>query len=226
MTTYMDKKRLNIIRFCFCVCQIFNVIGYITNSYKLESLFAFISRSYILLIVIPFILFVISSEKLAPEFFFLILMGLSATLAFLLHSDNISLYSFVLTLSAYLALPMLFMYLDSVPFDRTLYSVIRVSAIATGVFFCFRFFTDPQYSEGGDLTLGYFNANYLSILLIQNISLLIVLKGFSSKKPVCLLYWAMILFEGYMITETHSRASLICVIVLIFPFSARDETII
>lgn len=217
-----NEKRLKVIHFCFCVCQFLIVIGYISQSMKVEVVFSFVSRSYILLNVIPFILYFIDCKKMPPETFFIIFMGLSAIFAYLLHGEGVPAYNFFLTLCGYLALPMYFLFLKDLPFDETIHRVVKATTIMASLFFCYRYFTDPQYSLGGDLTFGYFNANYLSILLIQNITLLVVLKGMESGKGMRCFFWILVIFESYFVYLTHSRASFLCAVFLLC-FSFRSK---
>lgn len=214
-----------IIKFCFCIGQLLNVLGYITNCLGIESVFSLVSRSYIILNVLSFLLFFLdhaASNSKSKGLLLLIMMGLSTLLAYFVHGSGVSMFNFVLILAAYLSLPMYIMYMDVLELDTGIYKVIKLSAIVTALFFIFRNVTHPEYSLRGDLTLGYFNANYLAILLIQNMSILLVLRFFDYRRLSRLVFWVLFLAEAYLVYKTNCRTAFVCVLVLfLFPLRKR-----
>lgn len=207
-----NGQKNNLLNLMFALTQYMNCIGYITNARSMDGIFSLVSQLYIVLNVLSFVL--IGLKELRPtDLIFLMLLAGSAFFAYLFHPGYISLYNFVLTLLAYLSLPMYIIYTPYISLTKGTVNAVKYSAIVSAAFFLYTGIAAPTY-VGDNATLGFSNANLASIFLFQNISVLMMLSKMRSQRKIAVVYYLIIVLEAYIMLKTNCRTTWLCLLVL------------
>lgn len=222
--TVNKSSRMGTLGGLFCLIQIMNLIGYISNSMNMETVFSLVSQLYIVLNYLAFLLYMISPKrnKRAGESIVLFLFMLFSSILSYLASAGVGIYTFLITLSGYLALPMYLILVREIPTNQRTLKYTYFAAIGTGIFFLYRGFVNPEYILGTQaLSMGFFNSNQAAIFLVQNFSILIAFYPMKKKSPARVLILLLCVLEIWLIYKTQSRTALLCVVILVVGYVFR-----
>lgn len=226
---YFGYSLERLFRFLFCVTQVFNVIGYVSNALEMDSVFSLISQSYIIINVLSFVLFLFSTkrdENAGNAFSLMFLMAITTLLSYFLNPGNCGAYEFILLLCAYLSLPMYMLYVKEIKITRGVLKCILLCNMGTAFFFIYSAHFRPEYHErSGALTMGFFNSNQAAIFLLQNISVLLAMCGLYIKFINRGFILAVCYIEIYLIILTQSRAATVCAWILLYFFFRKSARI-
>ena len=212
--TPLEKRNsaIRVLDVLFCITQLLVFIGYVSNSYDNETIFSRASQLFILINVATFAIYIIQNAKKVELVLLLILflMAFSVFIAFAV-TGVASVYNFVITLCAYLSLPMYLIYVRKIDVNKLTLFFTITCALSTAVFFIVSFFIHPEYSVNKELTLGFFNPNQTAMFIFQNLSVILVIMTFCRNRFLKFLLFAVIAFESFEVVMTASRIAVICV---------------
>lgn len=201
----------------FFAMQVGNFVGYVSQAYEAEGIFSLVSKGYILLCFISFILCVMKRPgAMNKSKLVLLLIAMAAVvMASYIASGGGETMGFLILLLGYLSLPAYLIFTPYLPFRKSMVNTMKLFNLLTALFFIYCFFVRPEYTPKTDaLTFGYSNQNRLAIYLVQNMSILLALAKNEKNKLIKILVILICLFETYLIYLTYARIAYICAIVL------------
>ena len=201
----------------FFAMQVGNFVGYVSQAYEAEGIFSLVSKGYILLCFLSFILCVMKQPgAMNKSKLVLLLIAMAAVVtASYIASGGVGAMGFLISLLGYLALPAYLIFMPYLPFRKSMINMMKIFNLLTALFFIYCYFVRPEYAPKTDaLTFGYSNQNRLAIYLIQNMSILLSLAKNEKKKVLKILVILICLFETYLVYLTYARIAYVCAIVL------------
>lgn len=225
--TIQDKsKNLIVFQVCFYVTIISNLIIYIAQPLHIVLLETLASRCFILSnLVALFFVFNHCIKEYLPyktQQMLTIFFILGYSLISYLMSNGSSLYTYLIRIFCYLALPIYFLYLDYLKPDKRMLNAIFLINILISIVFISLSFSKYKYAGyesfiGTDrawLTLGYFNPNQTAMYLVITTIILLCTLYYYKNKGVKIILLIDIVYLVTMILQTSSRTS-ICVVIFI-----------
>lgn len=217
---YNESKNLMIIKVCFYVSIISNLILYIAQPLHIVILETLASRSFMLSnIVALFFVFSHCLKSYIPyktQLMISILFMLAYSFLSFLISNSCGFYIYLVRIICYLALPIYLIYVDYLRPDKRMINTIYIINILTSLVFIALSFSKYRYAGyeiymGTDkawLTLGYFNPNQTAMYLIVNIIVLLSALSYYKKRIFKGLLLMDILYLCLLLLDTSSRTSI------------------
>lgn len=223
------SSRKGLLSFIFCLIQILNTIGYITNSSGISSIFSIVSQLYIVLVYGAFFVYLFLERKyrnVSESVLLLIFMVFSAAVSYVINPGSGGLYNFIVLLSGYISLPMYMIFVKDIPAKRTVINCTYVMAVITAIYFVFCGFFTPDYVVGTNaLSMGFFNSNQAGIFLVQNFSVLFAFFSIKKKRTTRICILILCAIEFWLIFLTQSRTAVFCVLVLLAGYLLRKRPV-
>ena len=212
--------------YVYAFLQLMNPLCYITDSLRMEGIFSFISRLYILVSAGAFMVYALQVRIATERIIYLVLMALTALLSCVLFPGSMSTYEAVILLAGYLALPIYIIIIPEIRFSKPLYRWTFLCNLASSLFFIYAGFFRPEYSkEAGALTMGYFNANQAAIFLVQNLSVMLCCFRYEKNPALRILILAICLLDAFFIYQTLCRTALMCILILAYVHVKKSKMI-
>jgi hypothetical protein len=211
-----------IFKLCFCLTLVSNLVMYLVQPLDITLLNALASRCFMLTnLAAFFVVFLLHLRHYdayrTGQLILIILMVCFSFVSYVL-SDGVGLYSYIIHIWCYMALPFYFLYLDYLTPDRRLLHFIYLLSILSSLVFIGLSFSSYSYMgyedyEGGAgacLTLGYDNPNQTAMYLV--ITLIILYSAIFYYRSVWMkaILLADCSYLVFLLTKTNSR---ICIFI-------------
>lgn len=224
--------QLRVFKLCFIITVMANLVIYIAMPFHIMILEAFASRCYMLFNLVAFIAAVYYSLKTYLPYkanqILIITFMLAFSLVSFVNTGAEGIYSYIIHIWCYLALPIYLLWIDFLKPERKLLHYVFLINFLTSVLFILLSLSSYAYkgyehylgTNYAWLTLGYDNPNQTSMYLLVNYIVLLCSIFYYKKKLLRFILLLDLLYIGKLIYDANSRtcftiAVLITIVILI-----------
>ena len=238
ITKQEESNNTVVFKLCFYVTIVSNLVIYIAQPLHIVLLETLASRFFMLSnLVALFFVFNHCIRNYNPyktQQLVTIIFLLAYTFLSFLLSNGSGLYTYIIRILCYLALPIYFMYLDYLKPDKWILNFIFILNILISLVFISLSFSNLRYAGyesflGTDkawLTLGYFNPNQTAMYLLITIIILLCALYYYKHKLLRFLLLLDIVYLGTLLYDTSSRTSIgVGILILIAVLLKRRPSI-
>lgn len=222
-----DKAlKLSMLRLCFYLTLVSNLVIFIAQPLDIVILESLASRCLMLCNMAAFFLTANHCLKQYIPYKVNQILTIVFILGFSFVSYELSsgsgMYSYIIRMWCYLALPFYFLYIDYLKPDRKMINFIFITSFLVSVLFIFLSFSKYSYAgyeaflgtNRAWLTLGYDNPNQTAMYLLIIIIILFCAFHFYKKRYARLLILLDIIYMAKLLTDTSSRTCIIIAILV------------
>ena len=238
ITKQEESNNTVVFKLCFYVTIVSNLVIYIAQPLHIVLLETLASRFFMLSnLVALFFVFNHCIRNYNPyktQQLVTIIFLLAYTFLSFLLSNGSGLYTYIIRILCYLALPIYFMYLDYLKPDKWILNFIFILNILISLVFISLSFSNLRYAgyesflwtDKAWLTLGYFNPNQTAMYLLITIIILLCALYYYKHKLLRFLLLLDIVYLGTLLYDTSSRTSIgVGILILIAVLLKRRPSI-